>query len=146
MKIKKYIEFILESQESQSIGGWIESVADDYVLNLVSQYIQDVEPSVRLSNAIDILPDFEKEELSKKVKDYIGGVEQPQDVDMVAIVDSGELLENLQAGRNVFKSFLKLLTAMGLKEHQPDWSKTPQEFLIYFLLVIMGLVNGRMVS
>jgi hypothetical protein len=144
MKIKKYIEFILESQESQSIGEWIESVSDDYVLNLVSQYTQDVEPSVRLSNAIDILPDFEKEELSKKVKDYINGVEQSQDVDMVASVDSGELLENVQAGRNVFKSFLKLLTAMGLKEHQPDWSKTPQDFLIYFLFENVDMANLKM--
>ena len=144
MKIKKYIEFILESQESQSIGEWIESVADDYVLNLVSQYTQDVEPSVRLSNAIDILPDFEKEELSKKVKDYINGVEQSQDVDMVASVNSGELLENVQAGRNVFKSFLKLLTAMGLKEHQPDWSKTPQDFLIYFLFENVDMSNLKM--
>lgn len=144
MRIKKYIDFILESQESQSIGQWIESVADDYVLNLVSQYTQDIDPSIKLSNSIDILQDFEKEELSKKVKDYIDGVQQPQNVDMVASVDSGELLENVQAGRNVFKSFLKLLTAMGLKEHQPDWSKTPQDFLIYFLFENVDMASLKM--
>lgn len=144
MRIKKYIDFILESQESQSIGEWIESVADDYVLNLVSQYTQDIDPSIKLSNSIDILQDFERKELSKKVKDYIDGVQQPQNVDMVASVDSGELLENVQAGRNVFKSFLKLLTAMGLKEHQPDWSKTPQDFLIYFLFENVDMANLKM--
>ena len=135
MKIKKYLDFLKENIEEQSIGQWIESVAsdDEYLLNLISHYTQEIDPSVRLANAIDILPEFEKNELYKKIKDHLDGVQQPQDIDVIASVDSNEILESVQAGKNVLKSFLKIITALGLKEHKPDWQNTPDDFLIYFL-------------
>jgi hypothetical protein len=146
MRIKKYIEFIFEGQSQDSVGKWIESISDDYILNLVSQYTQDVDPSVRLSNAIDILDEFQKEELYQKVKEYIDGTEEPKEIEVIASVNSNEIFENLQAGKNVFKSFLKLLTAMGLKEHQPDWNKTPQDFLIYFLFENVDMSKLKAIS
>jgi len=44
------------------------------------------------------------------------------------------LNENQQslAGKNVFTSFLKVLTSLQLKESNPDWENTPDNFLIYY--------------
>lgn len=36
-------------------------------------------------------------------------------------------------GKNIFRSFLKMITAMGLKEHKPDWEHTPKDFILYYL-------------
>lgn len=148
MRVKKFIEFVKENLQNQSIGEWIESVVkdDEYMLNLISQYTQEIEPSVRLANAIDILPEFEKNELYQKIKDHLDGIEQSQDIDVIASVDSSEILENLQAGKNVFKSFLKLITALGLKEHQPDWNKTPDVFLIYFLFENVDVEKFKLIA
>lgn len=136
MRIKKYNQFIKENLSQESIGEWIESVAkdDDYLLNIISQYTQDVDPTVRLSNAINVLDQSQQEEIRKRVQDHLDGVEEPKDVDVSANVDAGELMESAQiSGKNVFKSFLKAITALGLKEHKPDWNNTPESFLIYFL-------------
>lgn len=135
MKLKRFEQFVSGSTEDQSIGEWIESVSkeDEYLLNLISHYTQEVDPSVRLANAIDILDNFEKQELYHKIKDHLEGNKQPQSVDIIASVDTEDMLENVQGGKNIFQSFLKVITALGLKEHQPDWNKTPQDFLIYFL-------------
>jgi hypothetical protein len=148
MKIKKYNQFIKENVSEKSVGEWIESVAkdDDYLMNIISQYTQDIDPTVRLANAINVLNKSQQEELEKKVRDYIDGVDQPQDVEVSANVDSGELMESVQvAGKNIFKSFLKVITALGLKEHTPDWNKTPDSFLIYFLFENVDVAKLKMV-
>lgn len=45
---------------------------------------------------------------------------------------SDESTQGVLAGKNTFKSFLKVLTALGLKESNPDWNNTPEDFLIYY--------------
>lgn len=44
------------------------------------------------------------------------------------ISESNEVL----AGKNLFKCFLKALTALGMKDTKPDWEETPESFLIFF--------------
>lgn len=132
IRIKKYNQFI---KESHSFGEWVESVSEDNddLLNIISQYTQDVDPTVRLANAINILSESQQKELRKRIQDHLSGVEQPQDVDVSVNVDATQIVESVQlSGKNIFKSFLKAITAMGLKEHAIDWSKVPDNFLIYF--------------
>lgn len=145
MEIKKYSQFIKEDKES--IGEWIESVYDDYVLNLVSKYTQDIDTSIRLANAIDILPENQKQELYSRVKEYLDGVE-PTDQSVEVSVGSGEVFEGQETigGRNVFKSFLKIITALGLKENNPDWANTPKDYLIYYLFGNVDISRLKLIS
>ena len=38
----------------------------------------------------------------------------------------------LNAGKNVFKSFLKVITSLGLKDTKPNWEHMPDDFLLFF--------------
>ena len=61
--IKRYLDFIKEDNEFHSLGEWIESLIDDeYVRNIVSRYTKDSDPSIDLSNAINILDEKTQQE------------------------------------------------------------------------------------
>lgn len=126
--IKKYFEFI-----NENIGEYIESVSkdDDYLLNIISEYTKNIDPTIRIAKAIDTLNSNEQNSLLKQVKDYINGVEQPQDIDVLTSVEIDMLEENV-GGKHIFKSFLKIITALGLKESNPDWINTTDDFLLYY--------------
>jgi hypothetical protein len=151
MLIKKYLDFIKESSDDfNSIGEWIESLSsDEYVMNIVNRYINDdeklyggddIDPTIRLSNAINLLDDRTKEEIKNQIDDYLSkGIEEKEPV-ILPSTDTEELLgESVQAqseitvaGKGIFQSFLKSLTALGLKESQPDWNLCPEDFLLYY--------------
>ena len=69
--ISKYSNFILESKyqdlekEYHSIGEYIEKVTkeNDYLLSIVSNYIKESDTDIRISNAVNLLPDFDKKQL-----------------------------------------------------------------------------------
>jgi hypothetical protein len=42
------------------------------------------------------------------------------------------LNENASSGKGVFTSFLKVITALGLKNSQPNWEKCPADFLMFY--------------
>jgi hypothetical protein len=151
MLIKKYLDFIKESSDDfNSLGEWIESLSDDeYVMNIVNRYINDdkdlyggddINPDINLSNAINLLDDRIKEEIKNQIDEYLSkGIEEKEPV-ILPSTDTEELLgESLQsqseitiAGKGIFQSFLKSLTALGLKESQPDWNLCPDDFLLYY--------------
>lgn len=148
MIIKKYIEFIKESSDDfNSLGEWIESISDDdYVMNIVNRYLGEIGSDIELSNAINLLDEVEQADIKSQVEDYLqnGLVEiEPQ---IVTSTDMEELTENLEAmvespmvqqeisvaGKGVFSSFLKTLTALGRKESSPDYENCPENFLIFY--------------
>ena len=136
--IVKYGNFILESKfediekEYHSIGEYIESVCkgNDYLLSIISHYISDVDTDINISNAVNLLEDFDRKQLFYRVYNYINnGEEKEKDPEIMAniVFESA----NLKAGKNVFLSFLKCLTALGLKSI--DKVKTPpQGYLFYY--------------
>lgn len=133
--IKRYLEFINENQfnDFNSLGEWIESLSnDDYIINIVSRYTNDIDPSIELSNAINILDPKTQNEIKGQIERYLEyGVEDKEP----EIIVSTEILESQEisvSGKGVFTSFLKALTALGQKENTPNWNKTPDEFLIYY--------------
>ena len=138
--IKRYLEFINENQIEgfNSLGEWVESlVHDDYVRNIISRYTNEVDASVDLSNAINVLDDKIKKEIKSQIDHYLEhGIEEKEPQFLIS-TDIESLTEALaeeitMAGKGIFTSFLKSLTSLGQKEAQPSWEKCPDDFLLYY--------------
>lgn len=151
MLIKKYLEFIKESSEDfNSVGEWVKSLSDDsYILNIVNRYIddyrdlyngKDVNSDIDLENAINLLDDKAKLEIKQQIDSYLeNGIEEKEPIILPSTETSELLGESVEAqsevtvaGKGIFTSFLKCLTALGQKESNPNWSECPEEFLIYY--------------
>ncbi len=134
------MEFI---KESKTIGEWVESLYnDDYVKNIVNRYVGEISPDIKLSNAINILDDREKEDIKKQIEEYQQNGILDKDTTMIA---STEITESVDvpvesqvqaeisiAGKSIFSSFLKALTALGQKEKSPNIEKCPSQFLLFY--------------
>jgi hypothetical protein len=155
--IKKFIEFIKENFETEtennfnSLGEWVEYLFDLYknddekLSNLKSilnrEYniryqddLNDIKSDIRLSNAINILDDKTKSEMSSLISNFVkNGVEEKE-----PIVDFSTDIEDLiesditMSGKNIFKSFLKCITALGKKDQNPNREICPDDFLLYY--------------
>lgn len=150
--IKRYLQFIKEDLgDFDSLGQRIESlIGDQYIRNIVARYTQDTHPSINLANAIDILEDKTKAEIKQQVDQYLErGIPEREPSIISSIDTTGLLSESIQtqvgaqsqsqsqtevspAGKGIFTSFLKALTALGKKESTPVWSECPAEFLLYY--------------
>lgn len=132
--IKKYIEFISESEET--LGQRAERMySDEYVKNIVNRYIGDVGSDIRLSNAINLLDDKTKKEIEQQLDEYQESGIQEKEPSVTASTDIEEISESeiTMAGKGIFHSFLKSLTALGQKERQSFPDSCPDEFLIFYL-------------
>lgn len=131
--IKKYNDFIKESfnqEEHHSLGEYIEELARDneFIQMIIGQYTGDINPSISLSNAINVLDDISKVELLKRVENHLNGIEGELSVGTSTPVD---LLEE-SYGKNVLTTFMKCLTALGFKDNTPESKEVPSEFLLFF--------------
>jgi hypothetical protein len=137
--IKKYKEFIKSLNESHdSIGEWIESlIEDDYIKMIVNRYTGDIDPSIRMSNSINILDKKIQSEIKTQVDRYLEEGIVDKEPEVITSTDTNILLEMVQeeisvAGKGIFSSFLKSLTALGQKESKPNWEECPDDYLIYY--------------
>ena len=134
--IKKYLEFIRESEEHDSFGQWVESLySDDYVKNIVNRYIGDIGSDIRLANAVNLLDDAAKSEIKSQIEEYQANGIEEKDPIISASTDLEPLTESeiTMAGKGIFHSFLKSLTALGQKERQSFPDFCPEEFLLFYL-------------
>jgi hypothetical protein len=136
--IKKYLEFIKEDFEGfNSVGEYIEDLAkdDEYALNIISQYTKDIDLTIRLANAINLLDKSTQDFIIKMIQDNKNGTGEQKDPVVTAHTDANLLEANeiSQSGKFLFKCFLKVLTALGQKDISPKWGMTPDDYLIYFL-------------
>jgi len=137
--IRKYNDFISESKyneiesEYHTIGEYIEKVSkdNDYLINIISNYINDVDTDIRISNAVNLLKDFDKKQLFYRVYNYLNSGEEDKDVDIMTNVVYENQNSEVKAGRNIFTSFLKCLTALGLKD-TPKLEEPKEGFLLYY--------------
>ncbi len=137
--IKRYLEFINENQIEgfNSLGEWIESlIDDDYIVNIVSRYTKEVDPSVDLSNAINVLDDKTKQEIKSQIDNYLQKGIEEKDPRFLISTDLEPLTESVEevtiAGKGIFTSFLKALTSLGQKEGKPNFEKCPDDFLLFY--------------
>lgn len=134
MNIKKYIEFVNEST-TKSLGEWIESnYTDQNIVNIVTKYIKDINPTIRLANAINTLEESEKSELKKEIDIYSQNGIEEKEPQITTSTDLEPLIESEVsiAGKGIFTSFLKSLTSLGQKEKEPDWKMCPENFLLFY--------------
>lgn len=137
--IKKYIQFI---KEKLTIGEQIESVyTDEYVKNIVNRYINHIDPSIRLANAINLLDKRTQREIKAQVDEYLENGLKDKKVVVSATTDTSNMVSEAMAqeeislsGKGVFKSFLKSLTALGKKDNKPNYKDCTNDFLLYFKL------------
>lgn len=137
MAIKRYLEFINENySEFNSIGEWVESLyQDEYVKNIVNRYIGEVTSDIRLANAINILDERDQKDIKQQIEKYQQeGIEEKEPIiststDLEPLTES----EITKAGRGIFHSFLKTLTALGQKEKTSEIERCPDSFLLFYL-------------
>lgn len=123
--LTSYFSFMFESgyseceRRSGTIGRWLEEriSGDPYLMQVTSPFLKGIDPTIRLANAIDMLSDFDKRQIYD------------------AVVRHGRLRESVEApeaqsgGKNVFRSFLKCITSLGLS----NMEKLPaQGYLLYY--------------
>jgi len=138
--IKKYKDFVSENYSQEihnSIGEYIEKLSenDKFIQMIVGQMTGDIDVSIRMSNAINLLDDLQKVELLKRVENHLNGFEG--DVNVNATVDSGTVIPteiNEAYGKSVLNTFFKCLTALGFKDNTSQTNEVPTEFLIFFKL------------
>ena len=139
--IKRYNDFIQESfskENHHSLGEYIEQLAenDEFIQMIVGQMTGDIDSSIRMSNAINLLDDLEKVELLKRVENHLNGVEGETNVSTIIDVNEVPNIETMEEsyGKNILTTFFKCLTALGFKENTHQTEQIPAEFLIFFKL------------
>jgi hypothetical protein len=147
--IKRYNQFIKESFGGfRTMGEYIESLSkdNDYALNIISQYTQDIDPTVRIANVVNLLPKSTQELILKLIIDEKTGKEGPKEADIIAYT-SANLNESLDvvAGKKVFQCFLKVLTALGQKEISYNPEKTSKDFIFYFETNLLSVEDVKSV-
>ena len=136
--IKKYLEFINEDKEDfNSIGEWVESLydTDEYIRNIVNRFLGEISPDIRLSNAVNVLDNRQQLDIKQQIEEYLkNGLDDHKDSKVYASTNVEELLENniILAGKGVFNSFLRSLTALGQKDSKPMYDKCPDDFLLFY--------------
>jgi len=131
--IKNYNQFINESFEGfKTIGEYIEYLAkdSDYVKSVVAEYTQDIDPTVRIANAVNTLDKDTQRNILKKIK------AEHQPAEQVEATPSTHIRydeSNQTGGKNIFKCFLKVISALGQKNCQIDWQKVPDSYLSIFV-------------
>ena len=136
--IKRYNDFIQESfskENHHSLGEYIEQLAenDEFIQMIVGQMTGDIDVSIRMSNAINLLDDLQKVELLKRVENHLNDVEGKTHVAATVDATTVESIDEAY-GKNVLTTFFKCLTALGFKENSPQTNEVPTEFLMFFKL------------
>lgn len=151
MKILKFVDYIKEGIDDKyrgfsTIGEFLESVyeQDDYIKDMINSKISNIDTDIRVSNAINTLSNYDKNFLYKNVCDFIDGNEIDSNIKVTTSVNENQ--ETIASGKGVFKTFLRLLTSLGLKENSPSWDKCPNDFILYYEFndVLLDKLKGVM--
>jgi len=142
--MKTYLEFIKENIEKiedkhHSLGEWVEDLAirNKEILELIKPYLEETNPTVRISNTINVLDKPSKSSVYKIVTDYLNKTGRETSIrTFVDLTKESKLFESdaseLKAGKNTFSTFLKVITSLGLKDTPANWTDIPDDFIIYF--------------
>lgn len=136
MKLKKYLTFIKESSgEFNSVGELVETlIDDDYVKNIIGRYTKEIDPDIDISNAINVLDKRTQSEIKSQIEEYLQNGIEEKNPEIIASTDIEEIMESeiTMAGKGIFSSFLKSLTALGQKMVDDNYEKCPDDFLLFY--------------
>lgn len=137
--IKKYLQFITEDlsdieEQHHSLGEWVEDLCleNKEILELIKPYLEETNPSVRISNTVNVLDLAGKNSVYKIITDYLNGTGRKTDIRTFVNLTNESVTEDLSVGKNVFGTFLKVITSLGLTDIKPKWDNIPDNFLLFF--------------
>ena len=155
MILRKFSLF-KENKKHNSIGEYIEELVGDdkYLLMLASNYLNNKDTNIRLANAINTLNHFEANQLLDRILKVKLKGEDKKSAEVEGFIKISEKIDNevVTGGKNIFKSFLKLITSLGLKEIEINWNKCPKNYLFYISyenidsIVLKSVINSRFKS
>ena len=155
MILRKFSLF-KENQKYNSIGEYIEELVGDdkYLLMIASNYLENKDTDIKLANAINTLDHFEANQLLDRILKIKSKGEDNKEAEVSGFVKISESLDSDKnfGGKNIFKSFLKLITSLGLKEVEIKWNKCPKNYLFYIQyenvdsIVLKSVINSRFKS
>jgi hypothetical protein len=134
--LKKYIEFISENHGGfDSLPEYIEYLSKDneYALNVISEFTKDIDPTVRIANAVNTLDEHTQKIILKMIEDEKSDVKPEKEIGVTSYTSTRFDESQQTGGKNIFKCFLKVVSALGQKNSQIDWEKTPDDFLAIFV-------------
>ena len=134
--LKKYIEFIYENWGGfNSLPEYIEYLSKDneYAKQVISEFTKEVNPDVRIANAVNTLDKHTQEVILKMIVDEKSGVVPETDISVNSYTSTRVDESQQTAGKNIFKCFLKVVSALGQKNCEINWKKTPQNYLCLFI-------------
>lgn len=121
--IKKIETFLFESnyskavEETGSIGRWVEDKVEnnDYLKQIISPFLIEFSPDIRIANAVDMLSEFDKKQVFYLISN--------------SHTNESNTESQSIGGKWIFKSFLKSLTSLNLDK----MTKLPnKDYLIYY--------------
>lgn len=128
-------------KNNQSIGEWVENLYhDENIKRWVDSYIKNIDPSLGVSNAVNILDDDKQKELKNRINKYLEeGLTDQGGVSTSVVLEKNEKNEknglNNIAGKGVFKTFLKSITSLGYKKYiERDFNECLKDFLLYYVV------------
>jgi len=142
--LKTYLEFIKETisdveTKHHSLGECVEDLANrnKEILELIKPYLEETNPTVRISNTINVLDKPAKASVYKIVTDYLNHTGKETSIRTFVDLTNEDLIiesdaSELKAGKNVFTTFLKVITSLGLKDTPANWTNIPDDFILYF--------------
>lgn len=137
--LKKYFQFIKEKisdieAEHHSLGEWVEDLAlgNKEILELIKPFVDGTNASVRIANTINVLDKPKKASIYKIINDYLNNTGRTTDIRTFVDLTNESLSEDLVVGKNVFATFLKVITSLDLKDIKPKWDNMPDDFLLFF--------------
>jgi hypothetical protein len=133
MKIKKFTNFVAENFKGyDSLAEYIEYLAknNDYAKNVISEYTKGLDPSVRVASIINTLDEDTQKIILKKIQQE-NAPSEPVEVTPSTYLRYDE--SNQTGGKNIFKCFLKVTSALGQKNCEVNWQRVPDDYLILYI-------------
>lgn len=111
-----------------SIGLYVESLLDgcsdkERFLQVVNKYLIDYNPQIRISNAVEQIDTLDKMVLVEELEREFLNVSESLNDDIQA---------NQFGGKGSFNSFIKVISAMGVKELNRDNKKCSKDYIVLY--------------
>jgi hypothetical protein len=134
--LKKFNQFILENYQGfKNKAEYIENLAkeNDFAKNVIAEFTQNVDPTVRISNAVNTLDDHTQDVIIKMIEDEKIGKRDPNEVEANPIVSMNYNESEQIGGKNLFNCFMKIVSAVGKKSTDVNWESVPDHFLVLYI-------------
>jgi len=136
MILKNFKNFISENFEGFStIGEYIEYLAkdSDFVRRLVGEFTKDIKPDVRISNSINSLDEHTQSVILKIIEDESKDLKNETETEANPYVSIIYKESVDVGGKNIFKCFLKAISALGQRDCKINFKNHSENFIGIFI-------------